>query len=147
MGEDHDKDYISYFESDSPCSVFDRWCRSEKELNRHMKVYLAKRVKFCCLQCNSCDKIIGDKDEVMQHNEGEPDEGMNISKISVTLQADSLVSFNFCDQKFETRKSLMVHKKSEHLEKVALCWNFSSGVCECGDDFCWFSHTKNTKQT
>ena len=41
----------------------------------------------------------------------------------------------------------MVHKKREHIEKVALCWNFSSGVCELGDDFCWFRHSKNTNQT
>ena len=25
MGEEHDKDFISYFESDFPCSVCDRW--------------------------------------------------------------------------------------------------------------------------
>jgi hypothetical protein len=41
----------------------------------------------------------------------------------------------------------MVHKKKEHMEKVAECWNFSAGVCEYGDDFCWFSHSKNSNQT
>ena len=30
MGEEHDKDFISYFESEFPCSVCDRWCRTEK---------------------------------------------------------------------------------------------------------------------
>ena len=29
MGEDHGKDYISYLESDYPCSVCDRWCKNE----------------------------------------------------------------------------------------------------------------------
>ena len=43
----HDKDFISYFESDYPCSVCDRWCRSQKELNRHMNVFHSKRVKSC----------------------------------------------------------------------------------------------------
>ena len=116
MCEDHDKDYISYFESDFPCSVCDHWCRSDKELNRHMKVYHAKRVKLCCLECNSCDK-----DEVLQHSEEEPVERMIIKNSAGTVQADSLVSCNFCHQKFETRNSLMVHKKSEHMEKVTPC--------------------------
>ena len=141
MGEDHDKDYISYFESDFPCSVCDRWCRSEKELNRHMKVYHAKRVKYCCLECNSCDKDVGNKDELMHHKEEEPVEEMNISQ---SVQTHDLC--NFCDQKFETRKHLMVHKKSEHIDKVAPCWNFSAGVCELGDDFCWFSHSQHSIQ-
>jgi hypothetical protein len=65
---------------------------------------------------------------VLQHSEEEPVERMNISKSAETVQADSIVSCNFCDQKFETRRSLMFHKKSEHIDKVAPCWNFSSGV-------------------
>ena len=72
---------------------------------------------------------------------------MHISQSAQTLQADRLLLCNFCDKQFETRKSLMAHKKKEHIEKVALCWNFFSGVCEFGDDFCWFSHSKNTNQT
>ena len=34
----------------------------------------------------------------------------------------------------------MVHKKKEHIEKVAMCWNFTAGNCVLGDDLCWFSH-------
>ena len=60
MGEEHDKDFISYFETDFPCSVCDRWCRSEKELNRHMKIYHCKRVKFCSYDCKSCDEDVVD---------------------------------------------------------------------------------------
>ena len=66
----------------------------------------------------------------------QPVEEMNISQ---SVQTHDLC--NFCDQKFETRKHLMVHKKSEHIDKVALCWNFSAGVCELGDDF---SHSKHS---
>ena len=37
----------------------------------------------------------------------------------------------------------MEHKKTVYIGKVALCWNFSAGKCDFGDDFCWFSHSKN----
>ena len=58
MGEDHDKDFISYFESDYPCSVFYRWCRTQKELNRNMSNFHSKRVKSCGFDCTSCDENI-----------------------------------------------------------------------------------------
>ena len=145
MGEDHGKDYISYFESDYPCSVCDRWCKNENELNRHMKVYHSKRVKYCGLECNNCDENLGDKDELMKYNEKEHVESMNISQNA--HQGESLVSCNICDEKFETRRILMVHKKKEHIEKVAVCWNISSGHCALGDDFCWFSHSNNSYST
>ena len=29
MGQEHEYDYISSFDSDHPCSVCDRWCKSE----------------------------------------------------------------------------------------------------------------------
>ena len=141
MGEDHGKDYISYFDSDYPCSVCDRWCKFEKDLNRHMKVYHAKRVKFFSFECNMCDESLGNKDELMKHNEIEHTESMNISQSEQINTGDSLVSCSLCDDKFKTRRSLMVHKKREHTEKVAICWNFSTGNCEFGDENCWFLHT------
>ena len=45
MGEEHEKDWISYFDTDFPCSVCDRWCKTQKELNRHIQVFHGKRVK------------------------------------------------------------------------------------------------------
>ena len=37
----------------------------------------------------------------------------------------------------------MEHKKRLHIEKVALCWNFSAGNCDFGNDSCWFRHSNN----
>ena len=31
MCEEHEKDYISYFDTNFPCSVCDRWCKSQKD--------------------------------------------------------------------------------------------------------------------
>ena len=39
----------------------------------------------------------------------------------------------------------MYHKKIEHSEKVATCWNFSSGKCDYPDEECWFNHSVNEK--
>jgi hypothetical protein len=39
----------------------------------------------------------------------------------------------------------MVHKKKEHSDKVEICWNYSTGKCEFGDDLCWFLHSNTSK--
>ena len=60
-------------------------------------------------------------------------------------QNDNQIGCNFCGENFETRRILMEHKKRVHLEKVALCWNFSAGKCDFSNDSCWFSHINNLK--
>ena len=62
-------------------------------------------------------------------------------------QTDSQIGCNFCGEKFETQRMLMEHKKRVHIEKVALCWNFSAGKCDFSDDSCWFSHSKSLQVT
>ena len=67
MGEDHNKDFISYFDTDFPCSVCDRWCKSEKELRRHMEIYHCKRSN----ECNFCGSNSENKGKDFNQNEGE----------------------------------------------------------------------------
>ena len=132
MYEEHGMDCISYFETDYPCSVCDRWCISEKDLNRHIKVYHGNRIKLCSLQCNICDENVSD---------GEEGSIESMSKHHGIQKSNCTVKCNFCDEKFTTRRCLMVHKKEVHREKIAVCWNFVQGNCTFGDKLCWVSHT------
>ena len=59
----------------------------------------------------------------------------------IEKNADNPISCNFCDDTFESIRSLMTHKKSTHKEKLSVCRNFSAGFCEFGDKLCWFSHS------
>ena len=136
MGEEHNKDFISYFETDFPCSVCDRWCKSEKDLNHHMKIYHGKRVKFCSIKCTACDKKI-----VNNENVNESSNSMDIS----TEEVESKYTYacKICEEKFETRNGMMMHRKKYHLEKVNTCWNFESDSCQFSNDLCWFRHSKS----
>ena len=53
---------------------------------------------------------------------------------------------NQCELYFKTKSDLMKHKKSIHSEKVTTCRNYRQGVCNNGDDNCWFSHERQTKE-
>ena len=131
----------SFFRS-SIC-VYDRWCRTQKELNWHMSIFHSKRVKSCGFDCNICDENNESQDEFMRNIE--PVERMNISTSVQIHQSDFLVKCNLFDEKIQTRRCLMLHKKKEHIANVAVCWNFTAGNCELGDDICWFSHSKQSK--
>ena len=39
----------------------------------------------------------------------------------------------------------MLIEKREHKANVAVCWNFTAGNCELGDDICLFNHSKQSK--
>ena len=100
MGEEHDKDFIFYFETDFLCSVCDRWCRSEKEVKRHMKIYHCKRVKFCSYSCKSCEEDVVDGNiprvEIIQEMEIDESD----SKTNPQKDGKSMIECNFCDQFF-----------------------------------------------
>ena len=137
MGEEHNKDFISYFETDFPCSVCDRWCKSEKDLNHHMKIYHGKRVKFCSVDCKPCDNIIG-KDENETGKKDSMDMSVEEQKFKYTC--------NTCKDNFESKNELMMHRKKKHVEKVQVCWNFVSSKCQFVEDLCWFRHCNSEMQ-
>ena len=95
MGEEHDKDFISYFESDFPCSVCDRWCRTEKELTRHTKIFHNKRVKNCTFECVSCEEELENKNKNGEH---------------ISSGTENMCC-SFCQRIFNDKKELMKHKK------------------------------------
>ena len=41
----------------------------------------------------------------------------------------------------------MQHKKEHHKDKVNVCWNFSSGKCEFGDNLCWFLPSETSESS
>ena len=48
-----------------------------------------------------------------------------------------------CDEKFKTRSQFMKHKKSQHLNHVAICKEYKRRhICRFGDR-CWFQHEEN----
>ena len=49
---------------------------------------------------------------------------------------------HYCDDSFDTKDSLMKHRKETHTDKVKPCIFFSSERCDYGDALCWFNHEK-----
>ena len=54
------------------------------------------------------------------------------------------IECNYCGLAFQTKSSLMIHRKEGHTEKVSSCVNFKEGKCDYGE-LCWFSHDQNAE--
>ena len=61
-------------------------------------------------------------DDASNYGVEESIESQNMSKQEIQKN-DCPVRCNFCDEKFKTRRCVMVHKKVVQTEKVAVCWN------------------------
>ena len=59
-----------------------------------------------------------------------------------SIQSAGLIC-NFCDETFMKHGDLMNHKKNKHGDRVAICWNFTDGLCTFGDAGCWFLHCES----
>ena len=56
--------------------------------------------------------------------------------------APSLLTCNFCDEKFETKREVMRHNKLVHASNVQHCNKFLENTCFYGDS-CWFLHSES----
>ena len=52
----------------------------------------------------------------------------------------------FCDDKFESRALVMMHRRKEHSKTVKSCTQFLNSKCTFGEQSCWFSHEGSLKQ-
>ena len=109
MDDEHDINTDMQYETDFPCEICAKWCRTEADLTYHLKSHAYES-------------------ESLSMNNG-----------------NDILSCNFCNRRIKTNKELMVHKKKEHSDKVEICWNYSTGKCEFGDDLCWFLHSNTSK--
>ena len=91
--------------------------------------------------CEKCGYEAEDMYDLDAHTWSEHDE--DTSDVEISEQVNNHFKCNFCDETFATKRDLMQHKKRNHEEKVAQCWQYSSGSCAFGDQQCWFNHTKS----
>ena len=117
MGEDHEKE-TNYFDTDFPCDICGKWCRSEADLDHHMKKHYANNI----------------------HHK-------HIKEDDVQTYSSESMHCNFCEKPFHTKRDLMKHRKKEHSEKVSPCWKHSQGICEYGEPLCWFIHMDSSSST
>ena len=51
----------------------------------------------------------------------------------------------FCDNSFNTKAKVMLHRKKEHPKTVKTCVKFLEQKCQFNAEICWFKHKIETE--
>ena len=54
---------------------------------------------------------------------------------------------NICEFEFDSKHSLMKHKKDSHIATVQRCEGYASGNCIRSENECWFNHVKEKSES
>ena len=58
-----------------------------------------------------------------------------------TAQNFTNLNCKYCGKPFETKSELMFHRKAEHPQVVKQCRDFRQGLCDRGENGCWYNHS------
>ena len=73
--------------------------------------------------CNGCDFQCSTKDHLEKH-----------------INIKHRMTCRICEEVFESKGDLMVHRKLKHANYVATCKNFIADKCPFADSKCWWNH-------
>ena len=169
MSEEHEVPSDLYFDTDFPCDICGKWCRSESDLEHHQKKHeeSLKSADIPCSKdgvtehaCEFCAETFQTKRIVMQHKKELHKDKVNVCwnfPSGKCVFGDNLCWFlhsetsesskneikcNICEKVFANKGEFMHHKRIEHAEIVQMCNNTNS----CPYQNCWFRHEPNTRQ-
>ena len=146
MDDEHDLNTDMYYETDFPCEICGKWCRTGADLTYHLKKHEVvksvhpKEGKTCSYFLDGC--CVFDSNECWFNH---PD----LSKVDSVSRTLKSLKCRFCEKTFQNKSELMVHRKLEHPQKISACKKEMDGSCRFGDDKCWYAHKSSLhiKQT
>ena len=97
--------------------------------------------------CNKCDYQAKDGKNLDAHTWSEhTDDDEEIKECSLESNHHSF-GCNIYEEKFDTKRDLMNHKKKQHYDRVAMCWRFAFAYCSYADTDCYFRHCQTAQVT
>ena len=62
-------------------------------------------------------------------------------------QREDRIICRICNQEFSDKNKMMMHRKSDHIDKVNMCKNILAGInCRKGPIYCWYNHSKRAAE-
>ena len=137
------------------CMECDFQGSQKNELNKHTQV---KHTVEQGIKCRNCGRNFKTKPDLMVHRK--MDHLHTVApcrknrdcvfsaddcwwKHSTVKENIIKIECYFCENTFETKTKVMMHRKLEHLKTVKLCTNFMDKKCNFTEETCWFKHREN----
>ena len=105
----------------------------------HLLEETVKILEFTSSKVDIRNKNVSEKSAETQTEEVDM---MRCDEVHGSEGFEEAITCNYCQEKFKTKDSLMVHRKKVHIERVSICSNFLNGTCYFESDDCWYIHTK-----
>ena len=139
-------------EEEFNCLECDYQGTEQSQLNKHIQ--FKHRI-----QCRICENFFKNKPEFMVHRKSEHyqtvatcNKGANCEFLErcwwkhKKINAKDIECY-FCEETFETKNQVMLHRKSSHAKTVKKCTKFENDSCTKNEETCWFMHlTKNLEK-
>ena len=111
---------------------------TKSDLMYHRKNKHIESVAFCKNKILDKCRFVSEKcwwrhteeKEVIQHSEKQ--------------HTADIIKCYLCQAQFENKRTLMIHRKKEHITAVKNCNKFEENNCRFGNDDCWFIHALKT---
>ena len=167
--DEHDIKTDIHFETDFPCEICGKWCRTNADLTYHLKKHESDRLpcesqslvnESVMVSCNFCGLKFEIKKDLMIHKKKEHREKVSICWnfsagncelgdsicwfLHMKTSKSGEVDCNICGKVFPNINNFLKHKKIEHVTSVEECKNGKSNSCKYGDQNCWYRHNSQT---
>ena len=157
------------YETDFPCEICAKWCRTEADLTHHLKRHeyesesRSLNNRNDMLSCNFCDKRYQSNKDLMIHKKKEHSEKVKICWnhssgncefgddqcwfLHTNKSKDFEIDCKICGKLFTNLNQFLNHKKNEHATSVQQCKHEKNNSCPYGPQKCWYLHslTKNNE--
>jgi hypothetical protein len=81
------------------------------------------------------------------HEEVLQDEGNEAAHEKHT-QREARIICRICNEEFSDKNEMMMHRKTDHIDKVNMCKNILAGInCRKGPIYCWYNHSRKAVET
>ena len=111
------------------CSSCDFQATSKIELNKHFNLKHKVNGPF---NCSSCVFHATSKIELNTH--------FNLKHRENGQRGKQVIHCKTCNEQFSDKWNLMYHRKSQHINTVAMCRNHLEGKCQYTAEMCWWKH-------
>ena len=140
------------------CNQCDYQGTNKEQLNKHIYFKHTIKGRLQKIKCNNCGENFPAMTNLLSHRKIKHKETLAVCRKYLEgschfspekcwwkhEKADEVkgnsVSCYVCNEKFETKSTMMIHRKKDHKELVRKCNNFSKNKCLFADNACWFLH-------
>ena len=121
------------------CDICKFETTSTRGITEHMQVKHTSEEHEEEFNCKKCDYQTNNEPQLKKH--------FTLKHTLKGLKEDEEIICRNCDEKFQGKRSLLIHRKQKHRNSVADCKNYQEGKCLFTEEKCYWNHSLKDKES